>query len=97
MNTIASLFETPVIDPTRFWFFDIKLSATSIALDSSRDPKATSKMPLKYFAYGFGKIHPNKFTKQSEFLSKIKNWGFTINPLSRELNTLEEISNYHKN
>ena len=53
-------------------------------------------MPLKYFAYGFGKIHPNKFTKQSEFLSKIKNWGFTINPLSRELNTLEEISNYHK-
>ena len=43
MNAIASLFERPVIDPTRFWFFDIKLSATSIALNSSRDHKATSK------------------------------------------------------
>ena len=51
-----------------------------------KDPKETSKIPLRYFAYGFGKIIPNKFTKQSEFLSKIKNWGFTINPLSRELN-----------
>ena len=30
----------------------------------------TSKIPLKYFAYGFGMIKPMIFSKQSEFLKK---------------------------
>ena len=32
-----------------------------------KNPKETSKIPLKYFAYGFGAIEPMKFEKQSEF------------------------------
>ena len=39
-----------------------------------KNPIETSKIPLKYFAYGFGKIEPMKFLKQSEFLKKIKEW-----------------------
>ena len=35
-----------------------------------KDPKETSKIPLKYFAYGFGAIEPMKFSKQFEFLKK---------------------------
>jgi len=46
-----------------------------------KDSKETSKIPLKYFAYGFGEIEPMVFSTQLEFLKKIKRWGFSINPL----------------
>ena len=35
-----------------------------------KDPRETAKIPLKYFAYGFGKVEPMIFKKQSEFLEK---------------------------
>tara|TARA_B110000305_G_C19442483_1_gene642769 strand:- start:883 stop:2916 length:2034 start_codon:yes stop_codon:yes gene_type:complete len=60
-----------------------------------KDPKETSKIPLKYFAYGFGAIEPMMFKKQSEFLDKIKKWGFVINPLSQVANGIEEIEARH--
>ena len=41
-----------------------------------KDPKETSKIPLKYFAYGFGAVEPMNFLSQSEFLNKINHWGF---------------------
>ena len=37
-----------------------------------KDSKETSKIPLKYFAYGFGAIKPMMFNTQAEFLEKIK-------------------------
>ena len=32
-----------------------------------KDPRETSKIPLKYFAYGFGVVQPMVFRTQSEF------------------------------
>ena len=61
-----------------------------------KDPNETSKIPLKYFAYGFGAIEPMKFTTQLEFLKKINDWGFSTNPLSSKLKSLEQIENQHK-
>ncbi len=60
-----------------------------------KNPKETSKIPLKYFAYGFGVIKPMKFLKQSEFLDKIKKWGFSINPLCNTVKNLKEIEKQH--
>ena len=60
-----------------------------------KDSKETSKIPLKYFAYGFGAIEPMVFNTQSEFLEKIKNWGFSINPLSKIVKNLDEIESHH--
>ena len=60
-----------------------------------KDPKETSKIPLKYFAYGFGEIYPMKFTKQSEFLEQIEKWGFSINPLCKTVKNLEEVEKQH--
>ena len=60
-----------------------------------KDPRETSKIPLKYFAYGFGKVSPMKFNKQSEFLKKLKYWGFEINPLSQITNGIDEIEIHH--
>tara|TARA_X000001036_G_scaffold135805_1_gene128602 strand:+ start:1154 stop:3187 length:2034 start_codon:yes stop_codon:yes gene_type:complete len=56
-----------------------------------KNPSETSKIPLKYFAYGFGAIEPMIFNTQSEFLNKIKAWGFLINPLGKIVKNLQEI------
>ncbi len=60
-----------------------------------KDPRETSKIPLKYFAYGFGAIEPMKFSNQSEFLSKISSWGFSVNPLSEITSNIDEIEKKH--
>ena len=61
-----------------------------------KDPTETAKIPLKYFAYGFGAVEPMIFKKQSEFLEKINKWGFTINPLSKVVMGINEIEIHHK-
>tara|TARA_Y100001970_G_C14231781_1_gene859100 strand:- start:1291 stop:3324 length:2034 start_codon:yes stop_codon:yes gene_type:complete len=60
-----------------------------------KDPKETSKIPLKYFAYGFGAVEPMKFSSQSEFLEILKTWGFSINPLGKVVKSFKEIENQH--
>ncbi len=55
----------------------------------------TAKIPLKYFAYGFGVIEPMTFKTQSEFLTEIKNWGFITNPLTKVVKNLKEIEFQH--
>jgi DNA ligase (NAD+) len=60
-----------------------------------KDPNETSKIPLKYFAYGFGIIEPMLFETQSEFLEKIKSWGFSTNPLCKIVKDLNEIQDQH--
>ena len=61
-----------------------------------KDPRETSKIPLKYFAYGFGAVEPMTFTTQKEFLKKINNWGFSTNPLSETISGIEDIVKQHQ-
>ena len=57
----------------------------------------TAKIPLKYFAYGFGAVEPMTFKTQSDFLKKINEWNFSTNPLSKIINNLKEVQdNYLK-
>ncbi len=60
-----------------------------------KDPIETSKIPLKYFAYGFGAIEPMIFDTQSEFLNQIHKWGFETNPLSKTIYGIEDIEKNH--
>ena len=46
-----------------------------------KNSKETAKIPLKFFAYGVGKIKPQLFETQSDLLKKLERWGFPINPL----------------
>ena len=62
-----------------------------------KDPRETAKIPLNYFAYGFGKISPPMFKTQKEFLEIISNWQFKINPLSELLSDINMIEKKHKN
>ena len=61
-----------------------------------KDSKKTAKIPLKYFAYGFGIIEPMIFKTQSEFISKISKWGFSVNPNNQTVEGLDEIEKQHK-
>ena len=60
-----------------------------------KNSNETQKIPLKYFAYGFGSIDPMMFDTQFEFLKKINEWGFPINPLSKIIKNLNEIEDEH--
>jgi len=60
-----------------------------------KDPNETKKIPLKFVAYGFGKVEQKNFEKQSEYLKLLKIWGFNTNPLNKIVNTIEDIeTNY---
>ena len=61
-----------------------------------KNPKETEKIPLRYFAYGFGAVEPMLFKKQSEFLEKISKWGFMINPLSTRVIGIDKMESHHK-
>ena len=56
----------------------------------------TAKVPLKFIAYGFGKIEPFIFKKQSDFLKKINEWGFKTNPNNFLAKNLKEIEDHYK-
>jgi len=56
----------------------------------------TAKIPLKYFAYGFGELEPMIFKSQSEFINKISDWGFSTNKNNKIVKGLNEIEQQHK-
>ena len=61
-----------------------------------KDPNQTSKIPLKYFAYGFGAVEPMIFKTQSDFLENISKWNFITNPLAKIINGLDEVEKEHE-
>ena len=48
-----------------------------------KNPLETKKIPLKFIAYTFGFEKGMKINKQSEFLKKLKEWGFKTNPFKQ--------------
>ncbi len=59
-----------------------------------KNPEETRKIPLKFIAYGFGYEKNLIIKTQTEFLDKLKSWGFIINPLNKKIS---EIKNLLKN
>tara|TARA_B100000767_G_scaffold84390_1_gene81171 strand:+ start:1233 stop:3269 length:2037 start_codon:yes stop_codon:yes gene_type:complete len=61
-----------------------------------KNPYITAKIPLKYFAYGFGVIEPMVFKKQSQFINQLKKWGFNVNPNNKLVIGVNQIEKQHK-
>ena len=62
-----------------------------------KNPKDTRKIPLKFIAYTFGYSTGIKINSQTEFLKKLKDWGFRTNPLNKKIKSIEELMlNYSK-
>jgi len=62
-----------------------------------KNSNETKKIPLRFVAYGFGKVKPQSFEKQSEYLKLLKIWGFNTNSLNKIVSKIEEIEENHKN
>ena len=56
----------------------------------------TKKMPLKFIAYTFGYVKGLQIIKQSEFLKKLKEWGFKTNPLNKTIKGIENLMKNYK-
>ena len=61
-----------------------------------KDPKETSKIPLKFIAYTFGFISENKFKNQSDFLNELKSWGFLTSDYNRVIKSTDELFMFHE-
>ena len=49
------------------------------------DPKVTASRPLSLFAYALGAHSTEPADTHWHFLERLREWGFTVNPLSRQL------------
>ena len=59
-----------------------------------KNPLETKKIPLKFIAYTFGYEKGMQISFQNDFLKKLKEWGFKINPLNK---TFKDIKSLMKN
>ena len=60
-----------------------------------KNSNETKKIPLKFFAYGIGKIEPKIFKDQTELLENLKKWGFQINQHCKKIKSIQEIEKNH--
>ena len=56
-----------------------------------KNPEDTKKIPLKFIAYTFGYEKGMKVNLQSEYLNKLKKWGFRINPLNKVITGVNDL------
>ncbi len=62
-----------------------------------KDPNETKKIPLKFIAYTFGYEKGLNIKSQSEYLEKLKIWGFKINPFNKVIISVENLmKNYYE-
>ena len=59
-----------------------------------KNPLETKKIPLKFIAYTFGYEKSMKISFQSDYLKKLKEWGFKTNPYNK---TLKKVKNLMEN
>jgi len=59
-----------------------------------KNPEDTKKIPLRFIAYTYGYEKGMKINKQNEYLQKLNEWGFKINPFNK---TLQGVQNLMKN
>ena len=61
-----------------------------------KDPKITSKIPLRFIAYTYGYEKGMKIKTQSEFLYNLKLWGFKINLFNKTIKGIKNLILNHK-
>ena len=61
-----------------------------------KDPMETKKIPLNFIAYTFGYSKNLNINTQSDFLKKLKVWGFKTNKFNRIISGIDNLLNNHK-
>ncbi len=62
-----------------------------------KDPKKTSNIPLKFVAYTFGFSSDQSMDKQTNFLIKLKKWGFKTSELNKKITGIKNLLSHHQN
>lgn len=60
------------------------------------DAQITASRPLKFFAYGCDDYTPFQIKTHWEYLQKLQDYGFVVNPLARLCKDAEEVINYYR-
>ncbi len=58
-----------------------------------KNPEDTKKIPLKFIAYTFGFEKGMKIKTQNEYLSRLSEWGFKVNPLNKLIEGVKNLLN----
>ncbi len=61
-----------------------------------KDVKITASRPLKFFAYAWGEMSAMPAETQHGMLAWLRKVGFTVNPLIRNCNSLEEVLAFYR-
>ena len=56
-----------------------------------KDPRITSKIPLKFIAYTYGYSKDMDINSQYDFLKNLKMWGFKINPFNKVIKGVKNL------
>jgi len=62
-----------------------------------KDPKVSSKIPLKFIAYNYGYAKNMKINSQSVFLEHLESWGFKVNKFNAVIKGVNNLILNHKN
>ncbi len=60
-----------------------------------KNPKITSKIPLKFIAYTHGFEKNLKQKNQTDFIKKLQDWGFKTNPFNKKISGVENLVKNH--
>ena len=61
-----------------------------------KDPRVTSKIPLKFIAYTYGYVKNMNVNYQSDFLKNLKSWGFKTNQFNTIIKGIHNLILNHK-
>ncbi len=62
-----------------------------------KNSEETKKIPLKFIAYTFGYEKGLKINCQSDYLKRLKQWGFKVNPLNKTIVGIKNLmANYYE-
>ncbi len=60
-----------------------------------KNPNETKKIPLKFIAYTFGYENGLSIDTQSEYLKKLGQWGFKLNPFNKTITGIKNLIKNH--
>lgn len=60
------------------------------------DSRITASRPLHFFAYAWGEVSGEIAQTQEGFLNRLKEWGFSVNPLSRLCVNEEDMLSFYR-
>jgi len=60
------------------------------------DSNITKVRPLKFFAYAWGAVTLETWPTHFDFIERLKLWGFTVNPMTKICNDVDEALTHYK-